>query len=198
MKEHCSSDPAKIVAYYYFSFNDSEKQTAFNMASSLIAQICSSMIELPKDLTTLYDRCDRVKSKATISDFRAILKMLVSGTEGGTAAVLKDIFIVLDALDECPQRDGVRKEVFDLIDEMKSWSSTNLHLLVTSRNEPEIEEKMLELITEPPISIQGSQVAADIELFINDRLETVRKLKRLPQNLKVEIKDVLVRGANGM
>jgi hypothetical protein len=88
--------------------------------------------------------------------------------------------------------------VLDLIKETRSWSSAKLHLLLTSRNEPNIRQALLPLLTQPPISIQGSQVAADIELFVDNQLENTRKLKRLPQDLKLEIKDALVNGANGM
>lgn len=198
MKQHYASDPATIIAYYYFSFNDGEKQTTCNMASSLVAQICSSITDVPKDLIALYDRCSVWKRRAAMSDLRAILKLLTSRVEGEATAYINDIFIVIDALDECPQRDYERKEALDLIEEMKSWSSTKLHLLVTSREETDIKERIVDFVTEPPISIQGSQVAADIDLYINDQLETNRKLKRLPQDLKAEIKKALVEGANGM
>jgi hypothetical protein len=119
-------------------------------------------------------------------------------TEIGTTAELQSIFIVIDALDECSRLDNERQEVLDLINEMGRWSHKSLHLLVTSRKEADIEETLRHLLTHPPISIQGSQVAADIELFIDNRLETGSKFKRLPPDLKLEIRAALVKGANGM
>lgn len=222
MTEYCNSNPGNILAYYYLSFNDSEKQRASNIVSSLLAQICSEAIVLPKALIALYERCDNGRRKAAIPDLKAILKLLITKPEigpapevgittamrsttgsettkrGGTANNLGNIFILIDALDECPQRDNERQEVLDLIKEMKSWSTSNLHLLVTSRKEVDIEETLVDILTLPPISIQGSQVAADIDLFVDYQLKTISQLKRLPQDLKLEIKDALVNGANGM
>jgi hypothetical protein len=61
-----------------------------------------------------------------------------------------------------------------------------------------MEEALPKLITESPISIQGSRVAADIELFIDNQLRNNRKLKELSKDLKLETKEALVKGANVM
>jgi len=82
--------------------------------------------------------------------------------------------MVIDALDKC-LRDGDREEVLGLIAEIKTWSPSNLHLLVTSRQETDINEKLVTLLTAPAISIQGPQVASDIELYVNDQIATVTK-----------------------
>jgi hypothetical protein len=108
MMQYCNSNPGNIVAYYYFSFNGSEKQTAYSLVSSLVVQVCCRMIDLPKDLTTLYDKCDSGGRKAAIQDLQALLKSLVTAKEVettmgmGAATELKDIFIIIDALDESP------------------------------------------------------------------------------------------------
>jgi archaellum biogenesis ATPase FlaH len=198
MKKHSNSNPGTIIAYYYFSFDDSGKQTAYNMVSSLVAQICNSITDLPEDLTVLYDRCFALKQHAAMSELRAILKLLASRISVETTTTTKDIFIVIDALDECSKRDEERQETLDVIEDIRSWSLANFHILITSRKEQDIEERVVKLLTEAPISIEGSQVADDIDLFINERIETVSKLQRLPQDLKTEIKDVLRKGANGM
>ena len=46
------------------------------------------------------------------------------------------LYIVLDALDESPRLEA-RGNVLDTLEMMQKWSLPGLHLLVTSRNEPD-------------------------------------------------------------
>ena len=110
---------------------------------------------------------------------------------------LEDVFIVVDALDECPKSSG-REELLDLIRDIKSWSLPSLHLLATSRLEPDIKEALNHLLTSPEIPIQGPGVESDIKLHIHRQLATDVKLKKWSSDLKMEIEDTLVAGANGM
>jgi hypothetical protein len=125
-------------------------------------------------LKTLYKRCIEGKHQADLQDLTAILRLFAVADE------LDDLFIVVDALDECPKDDGkeLRNELLDLITEIKSWSSSNIHLLVTSRLEYDIKEKLAPLLTAPAISIQGSEVEGDIKKHIKDQLATERLVGR--------------------
>jgi hypothetical protein len=104
---------------------------------------------------------------------------------------------VVDALDECPP-DGRREELLELIVEITVWGLAGLHLLVTSRPEPDIEEALTLLLTISAIPIQGESVELDIELHISQQLENDPKLMKWPKNVEEEIKYTLMAGANGM
>jgi hypothetical protein len=121
------------------------------------------------------------------------LKMALSWVVGS----LEDVFILVDALDECPRNTG-REELLDLIRDIKSWSLSNLHLLVTSRREPDIKEAIMPLLTSLEISIQGPGVESDIKLHITSQLATDPKLKKWSSDFKIEIENTLLAGANGM
>ena len=110
---------------------------------------------------------------------------------------LEDVFIVIDALDECP-KGYERGELLQLIRDIKSWSLPNLHLLSTSRQEPDIEDELTPLLTSAAIPIQGSEVESDIKLYIASELATDSKLRKWPSNIRVEIANTLAAGANGM
>ncbi|CZR54758.1 uncharacterized protein PAC_04642 [Phialocephala subalpina] len=110
---------------------------------------------------------------------------------------LGHVFIVLDALDECPQ-NGDREQLLGVISDMKSRSLDNLHVLVTSRREPDIEEAMLSLLTVPAIPLQGPQVDLDIKLHISSQLSADPKLKKWPKEVKAKIENTLTDKANGM
>src|SRR5271163_1778988 len=97
MKAYSSSKPKHAIAYFYFDFNDTEKQNATNCVSSLIAQLCSQIVDLPEKLKKLYKRCNNGNQKADMPNLKAVLKLFAAAEE------LSHLFIVADALDECPK-----------------------------------------------------------------------------------------------
>ncbi len=105
-----------------------------------------------------------------------------------------DIFLVIDALDECTQRE----ELLDLIKEICSWRLPNVKILTTSRSEQDIEDILRNLST--CISVKSAQIDADIRLYVDKRLNSDPKLRKWSNNadLTEEIRMTLVNGADGM
>jgi hypothetical protein len=52
-----------------------------------------------------------------------------------------DVYIILDALDESP-RDKHRGNMLQALVDLREWSEPGLHLLVTSRDEPDIRDHL--------------------------------------------------------
>jgi hypothetical protein len=188
LKEHCKK-PGVALAYFYFDFNDTESQKVPTLVSSLVAQLCSKRDDLPEQLTGLFKECKESQRRATMRELKAILSLSVRE--------LEDVFIVIDALDECPKGDE-RGELLRLIGDTKSWSLPNLHLLATSRKEPDIEDELTPLLTSVAIPIQGSEVESDIKLYIASELATDSKLRKWSSDIRAEIENTLAAGANGM
>lgn len=188
MKEHCEK-PDVALAYFYFDFNDTEKQKVSNLVSTLLVQLCNKLNDLPEQLKALYKGCNEGQQRAALRELKTMLSLIVKD--------LDDVFIVIDALDECP-KDGERAELLELIAEIESWSLPNFHLLVTSRQEPDIENALTPLLTSLAIPIQGSGVDSDIKLHIVSELATDSKLRKWSGDVKVEIENTLMAGANGM
>ena len=103
------------------------------------------------------------------------------------------VFIILDALDECTERE----ELMKLIDSIIGWKIEKLHLLATSRRETGITE-ILEPLTTALISIQNENVDADIQIHVRERLQNDLKLKKWPAKVHMEIEATLIDGAHGM
>ena len=110
---------------------------------------------------------------------------------------LGDIYVVIDALDECTEREQLLTD----LEEMASWEDVSLHMLATSRRERDIEES-LDLLSDERnrISIQSALVNADIRTYTHDRLQNDRKLRRWLKHPKVqlEIENTLVEKGAGM
>jgi len=103
------------------------------------------------------------------------------------------VYLVIDALDECA--DLV--EVLSILDGMQTWVIEHLHIILTSRRLPEIEEVLSEFTTEV-ISICESPINKDILLYIAYCLETDRSLAKWPSDIRLLIQNTLSRGADGM
>jgi len=157
--------------------------------SSLVAQLCAHLTTFPPHISQFYERCSHGKLRPGLDDLTEILCDVIQS--------LDNVFIVIDALDECPKGDE-RDSLLTVLATVESQSMDDLHILVTSRREPDIEESLEPLLTSPSISLQGSEVDWDIQSHILSVLATDSKLKKWSADIKQEIEMTLTKGANGM
>ena len=188
LQSHAST-PKIAILYFFFDFNDIDKQRPENMIRSLLNQLSLHCVNVPQVLQELYSSCLNGDRKP---NFDVVLKTLHQ-----MAAAFDKTFIVLDALDECNGRLELLKNIKELI----SWDDTNLRVLVTSRKEKDIEDSILPLTKkEARVCIQSALVDADICAYVHDQLQINRKLHRWQGKPKVqmEIESTLTEKANGM
>lgn len=177
------------VLYFFFDFNDVNKQQHEGMIRSLLSQLSMHCISVPPVLDTLYSSCMNGGREPT---FEALLETLHQVT-----IIFKTTFMILDALDECEERPELMADIKQLV----GWKDTNLRILATSRREKDIEHSILPLTKdENRICIQSALVNAEIRAYVHDQLRTNTKLQRWQKEPKVrtEIEDTLVKKANGM
>lgn len=85
----------------------------------------------------------------------------------------------------------------ELIDEITTWKLGNLHILATSRPEPDIEDMLVELCVSKAC-IQSVLVNGDIQIHLRERLQNDTKLKKWPRAVQKEMEDALMEGSHGM
>jgi hypothetical protein len=154
----------------------------------VLAQLANQKQIIPDSLQSLYNGYQH--GQPPTADLRKALQSVLK-LPGQT-------FIIADALDECPSNGTERVELCELLTEFSRWALPNLHILVTSRREPDINEALSTLVTFPPIYIQSEQVDADIRLHVRTKLANDPRLKKWSLQIKKEIEDTLVEGADGM
>ncbi|KAF3064541.1 Vegetative incompatibility protein HET-E-1 [Daldinia childiae] len=104
------------------------------------------------------------------------------------------VTIVIDALDEVELQD--RQELMDAFSQILQESPNLLKIFVSSRDNYDIA---LHLEGSPNVYIDADDNAGDISAFIKDQLASARLLRNnLPDFLRDEIIDTLIRGARGM
>ena len=113
------------------------------------------------------------------------------------------IFIVLDALDECPDSSGIpspRNEVLQLVKELVNLDLQGLHICATSRPEVDIRA-ILESLASRSVSLhdesgQTADIADYVRSVVNSSLSTaMRRWRADDKNLVIE---TLTERADGM
>lgn len=179
------SEPTIAIAYFYFDFNDSDKQRSENLIRSLIVQFAAQCLHLPELLQSVRSRLQKEKKQPTIEQMTAILRQLLKS--------FNTMYIMLDALDECVDQE----DLFKFIEAVMSWNIDNLHVLSTSRKENDIATS-IELWVTFQLCIQSALVDADIRVYTLERLSRDSKLKKWPDNVQKEIEQALMSGSQGM
>jgi Cdc6-like AAA superfamily ATPase len=189
VRRFAKTQPNSATAYFYFDFRDSKKQQLRPCLASLASQL-SWHRSVPSELKALHGDCNGAPASA--DDLQTVLVSITRTT--GPA------YIILDALDECPldNNERSRDQVLDWLDAIKRESFTNLHVLCTSRNEPDIEQVLKTDLSATTLAIQGEEVKADIRRYIHAQLEKHKRLRTLDEQVKEEIQKSLTSRAGGM
>ena len=183
------------LAYYYFDFRDVKKQDCYGLLSSLILQLSSKSDSCFNILSDLYSEISRGVQKPD----NDVLKMCL--TDMLNLPGQAPIYIIVDALDECPDFPGkpsAREEVLYLIEELAELKLPNVHLCVASR--PEIDIRMmLDPLTTLKISLHDEiGQKEDIIAYIKSIVGSDRRMRRWKEEDKKLVIDTLSEKADGM
>jgi len=102
------------------------------------------------------------------------------------------VFLIIDGLDEIPQREDSMKALRIL---SQSPVASKLKVLILSRPEYDIQQYFLD---ESTFRMEASHIADDIRLYVKSEFEQQAKLKRLPDSKKSDIINSLCSRAEGM
>jgi len=187
--QHCQDDASMVTAYFYFDFNDAQKQDPELMLRSLLSQLLQRSVAIPKDVDALFSVCDNGQQQPSL---HALLEVTPH-----VMGQFTHVYLVLDALDECTQRP----ELMDVLETVTGWQLDNMHLLITSRKERDIESSLESYVKEEDtICLQGDVVDKDIQQYVQQRLSNDKTLAKWNKDLAIrqEIEAALMHGARGM
>jgi hypothetical protein len=138
-----------FMSYFYFDFKDTDKQNRRNLLLSLLSQLSARFDPCCDMLYRIYLTHDNGAHKPTDDTLIQILKDTLTCSNHGP------IYIIMDALDECPNTFGLpspRELVLDLVKGLVELALPNLHICVTSRPEIDIRS-ILEPLTSRQVSL---------------------------------------------
>ena len=188
MLQYCDGDPGKVAVYFYFDFNDVQKQNSELMLRSLISQLSEKCVLIPEGLDTFLSSYENDR-QPTLDALLELMQQIIRG--------LPQSYIILDALDECNDR----MELMNILETLCRWQLENLHLLLTSRRERDIESSLECFIDKQNIiGLQSQVVDKDIRSYVRHRLSNDKSLSKWQKDSTVgqEIEIALMNGAHGM
>ena len=184
------------MAYFYFDFRDEKKQNARNLITSLLSQFSALSDACCDVISLLYSTYGNGTQKPTDGDLTKCLRQ--------TLSVLAEhpIYIVMDALDECPDDSGwpktPREEVLDVVRDLVGLHIPNLRICVTSRPEVDIKS-ILNQLTICAVSlhdqIEQQKGMAD---YVSSVVYSDRKMREWPDEDKELVIKELSKRADGM
>ncbi|KAF8496923.1 hypothetical protein JB92DRAFT_2671092, partial [Gautieria morchelliformis] len=183
---HCRSDPALAIAFFYFDFNSSSKDTLSDaVLRSLFKQLSAQCTAIPNTLDTLCSESVAANRSPAHGQLLSTLKSVIGH--------FRAVYIVFDALDECPERSRFLK----VVKEMHAWRVDGLHLLATSRREGDIERVLKGLVSHE-VSMNESLVDRDIQVHISRTLIEDIEFSMCSADEKKMVETILMKGAHGM
>ncbi|RMJ16034.1 hypothetical protein CDV36_004270 [Fusarium kuroshium] len=172
------------VIYLYCSYKEEGVQTPREMIGSLLKQVVQHKAALPDGLRHLYDKHARGKTPPKLDELARLLVQEV--------ASLPFVFVVIDALDECPERGNTRDTLLTEIQKLPQ----NARILITSRYSPQIDERFDSV---PHIDIRATD--DDVKRYIEVRIEkesSLAKHVRSDPTLMEEIIKTVAKCSQGM
>jgi hypothetical protein len=183
------------MAYFYFDFRDTNKQNLHNLLPSLVTQLSSQSDRCFDKLSHLYvAHEDGAQAPSEDALIHCLKEML-------TLPDQIPVYIIIDALDECPDTSGMpspREQVVDLLRDLVELSLPNLRLCVTSRPEVDIRHA-LEPLTSRSVSLhEQSGQKKDIIDYVTSVVRSDSKMRRWRDEDKNLVIETLSERADGM
>jgi hypothetical protein len=184
-----------FLAYFYFDFKDERKKDSRALLLSLLDQLSEQSDQFRDVLRGLYlehrDGSKKPDDEALLQCLRGIL----------TIAQSVPIYLVMDALDECPDDSGDRSSrsprgrVLTVVEELVKLRLPNLRLCITSRPEFDIRTFLKPLAPQEMSLHDESGQNQDINAYVTSVVQLVKNWR--PNDKEMVISE-LTENADGM
>ena len=182
------------IAFFYFDFRESSKQDVRGALSSLLVQLSDLSDACCGILERLYSAHAGSKEPSEDALRECLKSMLILQDQG-------PLFIVLDAIDECPNSTGTpspRENVLELVEWLSELQNPYLSTCVTSRPEADIEA-IIQPLASHTISLHGeSGQTEDIINYIKWFINSDSRARKWRKEDKELVLERLSEGADGM
>ncbi|PKK49452.1 hypothetical protein CI102_5248, partial [Trichoderma harzianum] len=171
-----------LGATFFFKRGEADRGNASKFFSTIAKQIYQKLPEI--DLRKIIEEQPDISNKALSMQFETLILRPLS-TLRSTNSGLPLMMIVIDALDECEDDNNIRA-IIQLLPHLQATQSIRLRVFITSRPElpirlgfKDVEGGYQDLVLHhvPRVNIEH-----DISLFINHKLDSIRKYRSLPQD----------------
>ncbi|TVY85465.1 Ankyrin repeat and KH domain-containing protein [Lachnellula suecica] len=140
------------VAYAYCDWREQNSQTTMGLIACFVRQFLEAFWDIngaiPEDILIIYDKHLEDNSRPSKAELIPMLKSVTAGSD--------QVFIVVDALDECPEL--TRMEIIDSLEYLE-----DINLLITSRYLGDIQNRL-----ENAVRVDISPPETDLRRYAED------------------------------
>jgi hypothetical protein len=171
------------VCFVFCSFKRREEQGAAHIIAALLKQLMQEQPLIPEAVEDLYKRHHSRRSRPSLEELYQTLRLvIISHTQ---------VFVVIDALDECVSANGTRKYLLDMI--FRLQTEADVKLLATSRFIRDVEERFEGF---PTLEVKATD--ADLHTYLMAQMPLLPKCVSKSQELQKTIVSKIVESAGGM
>jgi hypothetical protein len=185
IRDTCQKDADASYAYFYFSFSDKRKQSDGDLLRSLVAQLGWR----EPGLSMLRQAYENARQGVPGPD--ELEKILLASIRS-----CSKVYLLVDALDECPEDNETRQSVLARIERL-TQDASNLKIFVTSRELDSIRKSM-EVLAAEPLRVITCAVDDDIQAYLSTELSRDRNLCELSPEMRALIESTIASQADGM
>ena len=182
------------LAFFYFDFRDNDKKQDFrNFITSLLVQLSAHSSLCCNVISHIYSMHGKGRQQPSIDILKACLRDMLN------VATQQPIYIIVDAIDECPN-SGIpnpREVVLDLLESIVSMDLPNLRICVTGRTEADIQDVLGPLASIISLHDEIGH-RRDISSYVSRFVSSDRMMRRWQSDQKELVVEELSKKADGM
>lgn len=171
------------IAYIYFNFRQAEDQDPSRLLSILLRQLVQQQATVSFDVKAFWERH---KSSLTRPSFDELSSVLHS-----VAASFSQLFLIVDALDECQEANGYRAKFLDSLLELQTKCPAKL--LATSRS---FVDMMQDFEGSKLMEIRAK--SEDVSVYVESQLYRLPKFVNRNAELQGMIRSAIGGAVEGM
>jgi Cdc6-like AAA superfamily ATPase len=171
------------VAYLFCSYKEQALQSVSSLFAALLKQLVESRPDIAASVKQIHDHHLKQKSRPSFDEILRILQSICSS--------YTTVYIIVDALDECADRDGTRGRLIDKLRELQA--RTDVRLLFTSRSIPEITQKFQSNLI---LEVRASE--EDARRFVAGQIPRLPNCIRRDDELRLTVENEIVKAVDGM
>ncbi|RWA06648.1 hypothetical protein EKO27_g8459 [Xylaria grammica] len=172
------------VIYIYCNYKEEQIQTPRNMIGSLLKQLIQRRAVLPDHVRGLYKKNLQTTTHLGLDELtRALVQEMTA---------FSSVFVVIDALDECPERGNTRARLLTEVQKLPQ----NARILITSRYSSKIEGKF-----ENVLRIDIRETDDDVKRYVEARIEKETSLAKHVRPIPALMEDMtktVIQNSQGM
>lgn len=171
------------LAYLFCNYKSQVDQSICGLQSALLKQLTQNRLDIAEPVMQLFDRYSKETFRPSLND---IIEALVS-----ICLDYNDVYVVVDALDECADQDGTRSQLIRNLHELQKRA--NVRLLFTTRFISEVTQQFQ---TNPMLEVRADE--RDVKRFVAGQISRLPTCIRRDDDLARVIQSEIVKAADGM